>query len=123
YTYRPQFTFQGFQLIGFQAAMFRSGNRDLPVMAWITPGDETNLRLKCASALCQGAKHFFFWTYGPTATSTENYWSDLRGAYDGIVRMTRQLASAEHIIAPGVPRKTRVALLYSISAGLWQPWG
>jgi len=37
--------------------------------------------------------------------------------------MTRQLASAEHIIAPGTTRKTRVALLYSISADLWQPWG
>src|SRR6266849_1764247 len=37
--------------------------------------------------------------------------------------MARQLASSEHIIAPGVPRKTRLALLYSISADLWQPWG
>ena len=30
---------------------------------------------------------------------------------------------AEHVIAPGVIRKTRVALLYSISADLRQPWG
>src|SRR6185503_5166927 len=36
---------------------------------------------------------------------------------------TRQLASAEHIIAPGATRKTRVALLYSLSSDLWQPWG
>src|SRR5260370_1220230 len=110
--------------MGFQAAMVRSGSRgEQPIIAWITPSDATNLALKTSSALAQGAKHFFYWTYGPTATSTENYWSDLRGEYDGIVRMTRHLASAEHIIAPGVPRKTRVALLYSISADLWQPWG
>jgi hypothetical protein len=124
YMYGPRYTWEGFQLRGFQAAMFRSGSRARqPIIAWITPSDATNLVLKSSSALAQGAKHFFYWTYGPTATSTENYWGDLRGEYDGIVRMTRQLASAEHIIAPGVPRKTRVALLYSISADLWQPWG
>jgi hypothetical protein len=92
-------------------------------MTWITPSDEKNLRLKSASALCQGSKHFFYWTYGPTATSTENYWSDLRGAYDGVAHITRQLAGAEHLIAPGQLRKTRVALLYSLSSDLWQPFG
>lgn len=124
YMYGPSTTWEGFQLMGFQAAIFRSGSRGtLPIMAWITPSDETNLRLKTASALCQGAKHFFYWTYGPTATSTENYWSDLRSAYDGVACMTRQLAGAEHVLAPGQLRKTRVALLYSISSDLWQPWG
>jgi len=124
YMYGPGFTWEGFQLLGFQAAMFRSGSRGtLPIVAWITPSDETNLRLKSASALCQGAKHFFYWTYGPTCTSTENYWSDLRGAYDGIVHVTRQLAAAEHVIAPGKTRPTRLALLYSISSDLWQPFG
>jgi hypothetical protein len=134
YMYGPNTTWEGFQLMGFQAAIFRSaavpsppgtvqGEGQLPIMAWITPSDETNLRLKTASALCQGAKHFFYWTYGPTATSTENYWSDLRGAYDGIAKATQQLAGAEHILAPGQLRKTRVALLYSISSDLWQPFG
>lgn len=124
YMYGPNSTWEGFQLMGFQASIFRSGSRGkLPIIAWITPSDETNLRLKTASALCQGAKNFFYWTYGPTATSTENYWSDLRGAYDGIAHVSRQLAAAEHILAPGQARKTRIALLYSISSDLWQPVG
>jgi hypothetical protein len=124
YMYGPRYTWEGFQLMGFQASIFRSASRGAqPIIAWITPSDQTNLVLKTSSALAQGAKHFYYWTYGPTATSTENYWSDLRGGYDGIVRMTRQLASAEHIIAPGSTRKARVALLYSISSDLWQPWG
>lgn len=124
FMYGPHSTWEGFQLIGFQAAIFRSGSRGrLPIITWITPSDATNLRLKSASALCQGAKHFFYWTYGPTATSTENYWSDLRSAYDGIAAITRQLASAEHLIAPGQVRPTRVALLYSLSSDLWQPFG
>jgi len=124
YMYGPNWTWEGFQLMGFQAAIFRSGSGGaIPIMAWITPSDATNLRLKTASALCQGAKNFFYWTYGPTATSTENYWSDLRSAYDGIAAVTRQLAAAEHIIAPGKTRRTKVALLYSISSDLWQPFG
>ncbi|HEY0456605.1 MAG TPA: hypothetical protein VGE41_09540 [Verrucomicrobiae bacterium] len=124
FMYGPSSTWEGFQLLGFQAAMFRSGSKgDLPIMTWITPSDETNVRLKSTSALCQGSKHFYYWTYGPTATSTENYWSDLRSEYDGVVKISRQLAGAEHIIAPGHTRKTRVALLYSLSSDLWQPFG
>lgn len=123
YMYGPNWTWEGFQLMGFQAAIFRSASRGTqPTIAWITPSDETNLRLKTASALCQGTKHFFYWTYGPTCTSTENYWSDLRGAYEGIAHVTRQLAAAEHILAPGEARRTRVAILYSISSDLWQPF-
>ena len=124
YMYGPNYTWEGFQLMGFQASIFRSGSRgQIPIIAWITPSDETNLRLKSSSALCQGAKNFFYWTYGPTATSTENYWSDLRSAYDGVVNISRLLAKAEHIIHPGKTRKTKVALLYSISSDLWQPFG
>jgi hypothetical protein len=124
YMYGPGFTWEGFQLMGFQAAIFRSASRGtMPIIAWVTPSDYTNLSLKASSALCQGAKHLFFWTYGPSAFSTENYWSDLRSAYDGMVRLSRQRAFAERILVPGKPRATRVALLYSISSDLWQPFG
>jgi hypothetical protein len=92
-------------------------------MAWITVSDERNLRLKAASSLCQGAKNFYYWTYGPTATSTENYWSDQPGSYPGMARLSRMLEFGEPIIAPGKPRPTRVAVLYSISSDLWQPFG
>jgi hypothetical protein len=124
YMYGPSYTWEGFQLMGFQAAIFRSASRGaVPIIAWVTPSDCTNLTLKAASALCQGAKHLFFWTYGPTAYGTENYWSDLRSAYDGMARLSRQRAFAERILAPGKPRATRAALLYGISSDLWQPFG
>jgi len=124
YMYGPGYTWEGFQLMGFQAAIFRSASQGtLPIITWITPSDETNLRLKSSSALAQGAKNFVYWTFGPTALSTENYWSDLRSEYNGIAKITRQLAESEHIIAPGHPRKTRVAVLYSISSDYWQPYG
>ena len=123
YMYGPHATWEGFQLMGFQAAMMRSGSRqEVPIIAWITPSDETNVRLKSASALCQGAKHFFYWTYGPTCTSTENYWSDLRGEYDGIAAVTRHLTQCGETVAKGRTPATRLALLYSISSDLWQPF-
>jgi hypothetical protein len=128
YMYGPHFTWEGFQLMGFQAAIMRSGGisrgaAPLPIISWITPSDETNFRLKASSALCQGAKHFFFWTYGPTCTSTENYWSDLRGAYEGVASLSHHLAFSEPIIAEGHLRPTRIAILYSLSSDLWQAFG
>lgn len=122
FMYGPNYTWEGFQLMGFQAAMFRSASRELPIVAWITPSDERNLRLKAASSLCQGAKNFFYWTYGPTATSTENYWSDQPGSYPGMVHLSRLLEAGEPFIALGKQRSTRVALLYSLSSDLWQPF-
>ncbi len=126
FMYGPHATWEGFQLMGFQSAIMRSGaisgRGPLPIIAWITPSDETNFRLKSASALCQGTKHFFFWTYGPTYTSTENYWSDLRGAYDGIATLARHLAFSEPVVHEGRLRPTRIAILYSISSDLWQPF-
>jgi hypothetical protein len=124
FMYGPQFTWEGFQLMGFQAAIARSASRgEQPVQTWITVSDERNFRLKAASALCQGSKHFYYWTYGPTATSTENYWSDQQGSYPGMARLSHMLELGEPIIAPGKPRPTRVALLYSISSDYWQPFG
>src|SRR3954463_2384967 len=124
FMYGPNFTWEGFQLMGFQAAMLRSSSRgELPIMAWLTVSDERNLRLKAASSLCQGAKNFYYWTYGPTATSTENYWSDQPGSYPGMAHVSRMLEFGEAVIAPGKPRPTRVALLYSISSDYWQPFG
>src|SRR4051794_20743610 len=124
FMYGPSFTWEGFQLMGFQAAIFRSASGgEQPIMAWITTSDERNLRLKAASSLCQGAKHFYYWTYGPTATSTENYWSDQPGSYPGMAHVSRLLEFGEPVIARGKPRPTRVALLYSISSDYWQPFG
>jgi len=127
YMYGPNYTWEGFQLMGFQAAMMRSGGVHggelVPIIAWITPSNEENFRLKTASALAQGAKHFFFWTYGPSCTSTENYWSDIRGAHDGVATLARQLAFVEPIIHKGALRPAKIAILYSISSDLWQPFG
>lgn len=128
YMYGPNFTWEGFQLLGYQASIYRSGARsagrsEMPMMVWITPSDEKNVRLKFSSCLAQGVKNVFFWAYGPTNMQTENYWSDLRSEYDGVAAISRLLANGEDLLVPGRLRPTRLAVLFSISSDIWQPYG
>ncbi|MCD6362361.1 MAG: hypothetical protein J7M38_16000 [Armatimonadetes bacterium] len=91
------------------------------IVAWITPSDEGFLRLKAFGALAQGAKHFYFWTYGPTYISTENYWSDLESEYAGIAKVLRDVAPVENVLFAARPMRDPVAILYSVSQDIWHP--
>jgi hypothetical protein len=119
--YGPNSTWTGAAALGYLSAILRSGigDRNVALRALITPSDDGYLRLKAYSALGQGAKSFFFWTFGPTYISTENYWSDLRSEYDGIAKFTRALEKAEKVLYPARPVRDPVAILYSVSHDLW----
>ena len=95
------------------------GQKPMMLRGLITPSDDGYLRLKAYSALGQGAKSFFFWTFGPTYIGTENYWSDLQSEYDGIAKMGRAMAQAEPILYPVKPVHDPVAILYSVSHDIW----
>jgi hypothetical protein len=124
YMYGPNSTWEGFQLMGFQCGIYRSASRgQIPILALITPGDARNVILKSFSSLAQGARHFWYWHFGPTYMSTENYWSDIRGEYDGVVRVARSCAAAEDLLLGGRRRPAKVALLYSLSSDIWKPFG
>ena len=119
--YGPTYTWTGAAAFGYLSAILRSGigDRNVGLRALITPSDDGYLRLKAYAALGQGAKSFFFWTFGPTYIGTENYWSDLRSEYDGIAKLTRALAKAEPLLYPAKPVRDPVAVLYSVSHDLW----
>ncbi len=119
--YGPSCTWTGAMAFGYLSAILRSGigDRNVALRALITPSDDGYLRLKAYSALGQGAKSFFFWTYGPTYIGTENYWSDLRSEYDGIAKFTRALEKAEPILHNAKLVRDPVAILYSVSHDLW----
>ncbi len=119
--YGPNYTWTGAPAFGYLNALMRSsiGDRRVALRSLITPSDDGYLRLKAYSALGQGSKSFFFWTFGPTYIGTENYWSDLRGEYDGIAKFTRALEKAEPILYPARPVRDPVAILYSVSHDLW----
>jgi hypothetical protein len=101
--------------------IYRSGIGDQPVAlrGLITPSDDGYLRLKAYSAIGQGAKSLFMWSYGPTFIATENYWSDLRSEYDGIAKLTAALEKSEDMLIDAKTVSDPVAILYSVSHDLW----
>jgi hypothetical protein len=121
--YGPAYTWTGAQSFEYLGAIMRSaiGSRPIKLLGLITPSDDRYLRLKAFSCLGQGARAFYFWTFGPTYIGTENYWSDLRSEYEGIHRFTRDLARAEETLSAARPVPDRVAILYSVSHDLWYP--
>lgn len=123
YMYWQNYTWSGAQTFECIAAILRSGIGDRPMtlMGLITPSDDEYLRLKAFSALGQGAKKFYFWTFSPTYIGTENYWSDLRSQYDGLAKFTRALEEAEDVLFEARPVSDRVAILYSVSHDIWFP--
>jgi len=119
--YGPGYTWTGAQSFEYLNAILRSaiGSRNIKLLALITPSDDGYLRLKAYSALGQGAKAFFFWTFGPTYIGTENYWSDLRSEYEGLAKLGRHLEKAEDVLAECKPVSDPVAILYSVSHDIW----
>jgi hypothetical protein len=119
--YGPSSTWTGGQSFEYLSAIMRSAIGDRPILlrGLLTPSDDGFLRLKAYSALGQGAKSFFFWTYGPTFIGTENYWSDLQGQYDGIAKLGKAMEQSEPILYPAKPVRDPVAVLYSVSHDIW----
>jgi hypothetical protein len=119
--YGPSSTWTGGQALGYLAAIMRSGieGRNVSLRALITPSDDGYLRLKAYSAVGQGAKSIFFWTFGPTYIGTENYWSDLRSEYDGVAKLSAALEKAEPVLYPARTVRDPVAILYSVSHDHW----
>lgn len=119
--YGPASTWTGAQSFEYLTAIMRSaiGQRPMLLRGLITPSDDGYLRLKAYSALGQGAKSFFFWTFGPTYIGTENYWSDLHSEYTGLAKLDRALEQAEPVLYPARSVRDPVAILYSVSHDIW----
>lgn len=123
--YGPSYTWTGAQTFEYFNAIVRSAALQAPaanpimLRSLITPSDDDYLRLKAYSAVGQGSKSFFFWTYGPTFIGTENYWSDLRSEYNGLAKFNRALSKSEDVLYPAQPIRDPVAILYSVSHDIW----
>jgi hypothetical protein len=123
--YGPTYTWTGAQSFEYFTSICRSATSEAPpanpmmLRGLITVSDDRYLRLKAYSALGQGAKSFFFWTFGPTYIGTENYWSDLQSEYDGIAKLGRAIAKAEPVIDSAKVVRDPVAVLYSVSHDIW----
>lgn len=119
--YWENYTWTGGQTFGYFNALLRSaiGEKPIALRGLITPSDDKYLQLKAHSSLGQGAKSFFFWTFGPTYIGTENYWSDLRSEYDGIAKLSRTLQKSEDILSAAKTVSDPVGIVYSVSHDIW----
>lgn len=119
--YWENYTWTGGQTFGYFNAILRSaiGENPIALRGLITPSDDKYLQLKAHSSLGQGAKSFFFWTFGPTYIGTENYWSDLRSEYDGIAKLSRTLQKSEDVLSTAKPVPDPVGIVYSVSHDIW----
>lgn len=119
--YGPNYTWTGAQTHGYLNAIHRSAmlGTDMKLATLTTVSDDDYLRLKTYSALGQGAKAIYHWTYAITFIGTENYWSDLRSQYDGVAKINRALEKSEDVLYPAKTVSDPVAILYSVSHDLW----
>ncbi len=120
--YGPDYTWTGGQTFGFYNALVRSAidSEPMKIQGLITPSDDKYLRLKAHSSLGQGAKSFYFWSFGPTYVSTENYWSDLKSQYFGLAKLNRSLQKAEDTLYEAKTVSDEdVGILYSVSHDIW----
>ncbi len=122
--YGPDFTWSGAQSFAYFNALTRSAairSDDVLMRGFMTPSDDKYLRLKAYSSIGQGAKSLYYWSYGPTMVATENYWSDLRSEYDGIVKINRAIEKTEDVLMNSKPVSDPVAIMYSVSQDIWYP--
>lgn len=121
YMYWADYTWTGGQTFAYLNALTRSAAEGHSIMmrGLLTNSDEKYLCLKAFSSLGQGAKSFFYWTYGPTYIGTENYWSDLRNMYDGVAKVNRDIEKSEDVLYSAKTVTDPVAILYSVSHDLW----
>ncbi len=122
--YGPDFTWSGAQSFAYFNALTHSASvrsEDVIMRGFMTPSDDKYLRLKAYSSIGQGAKSLYFWSYGPTMVATENYWSDLRSEYDGVVRINRAIENTEDVLIESKPVRDPVAIMYSVSHDIWYP--
>lgn len=119
--YWENYTWTGGQTFGYFNAILRSaiGEKPIALRGLITPSDDKYLQLKAHSSLGQGAKSFFFWTFGPTYIGTENYWSDLRSQYDGVAKLSRTLQKSEDVLSTAKTVSDPVGIVYAVSHDIW----
>ncbi len=123
------------QRVGFLTELLRAGGRyhhqPHPVTGFyvvpqgfdpLSPDTDSSIPTRVNLLLGRGSKYFGFFTYGPTARVTRDFWSDN-------ARTTRGLADAFNTVGPrqiepllhaGVPTPNALCLLYSPTAEYWQ---
>lgn len=109
----------------FHIDLLRSAARanNLPLGAylipgWIIPEDRPEiLQLQICDLVGHGVKAIDYWTYGPAYIY--DGWSRDRYTFEPMAESHKMMGRVEDLLYPGQKRKAEVALLYPISAQIW----
>ena len=115
------------QAVAFSVAPFNAGARrygadfgkpprSFPMMHCVMPS-----LLRACTQLANQCKLISYYTYGPSYTATEGYWSDSGWSQFVVQFVNNRAAQVDDILGPGRMRPSRVAMLYSMSNEIWWP--
>ncbi len=107
---------------GYAVDVLRSAGSPhrLPVGMYLIANDATTLPLRTCSALMHGAKCLNFYCYGPYYAFADGTLSENVPAQKALAAVTREIAKADHLLAPGIVPSTQVAVSYFKSHEIWQ---
>lgn len=107
---------------GYAVDMLRSAGSPhrLPVGMYLIANDATTLPLRTYSALMHGAKCLNFYCYGPYYAFADGTLSENVPAQRALATVAREIAKADHLLAPGHVPSAQVAVSYFKSHEIWQ---
>jgi len=110
-----------YQRLGYLVDILQAaGSRyNLPSGFYNTMDAGDSIRMKALTVIGHGVKTIYFFDYGPTYAATENYWSDSPSQYEGVGKLTRDVAKAEDLIMPGKQIDAQVAIVYGTASEIW----
>jgi len=109
------------QSVAYSVAPFNAGARrygdppvNFPMMHCVYP-----TVFRSYTQLANQCKLISYWTFGPSYSSTEGFWSDNPWSYHAVHKMNNRVSQLDDVIGDAVMRPSRVAMLYSHSTHLW----
>ncbi|MDA1013288.1 MAG: HEAT repeat domain-containing protein [Planctomycetota bacterium] len=109
------------QAVAYSVAPYNAGARQygkppltFPMMHCVYPSV-----FRAYTQVANQCKLLSYWTYGPSYSMTEGYWSDNPWSHHAVHKLNNRSAQVDDILGTAVMRPSRVAMLYSHATHVW----
>ena len=109
------------QAVAYSVAPFNAGARrygqqpvTFPMMHCVWPSV-----FRAYTQVANQCKTISYWTFGPSYSATEGFWSDSPGSHRAVHTLNNRAAQVDDILGTAVMRPSRVAMLYSHATHIW----
>ncbi len=111
------------QAVAYSAELFNAGARrhgerplSYPMMHCVSP-----TTFRAYTQVANQVRILSCYAYGPYYLNMPDAWSQSAGCYEAVSHLANRAALCDDILASGVRRPSRVALLYALSTEYWNP--